>query len=317
MDYFRFRSGYAKYRDLAMLVGYAGRVDPFEPPTKVIVLDEPATAGNVWGLENSEHVFMDVSKFRTGDMPRAVFVCLSEEGIVWFQNENGTIEDIADAGLWKETSKKYGYLDRIAQMGDHLFAWGFSGQVYRRAESNTWENFGEGLLDPNAENFSTSDICLATDGSFYAVTTLGPKGRILTRREETSWVEIENPTKEWLYCTVADKDGTVWIGGKNGTLSHGNAEKGFVNLSGEDDNDTFYSIALFEGLVWLCTNTEIYIYDGEKISAVDTGLTPPLRSAHRLQAIDGVLWSLGTDDIARYDGKTWQRFICPATEPLV
>ena len=40
MSQIRFRSGYAKYSDLAMLLAYVGESDPFDPPTKIIVLDD-------------------------------------------------------------------------------------------------------------------------------------------------------------------------------------------------------------------------------------------------------------------------------------
>lgn len=314
MKYFRFRSGYAKYHDLAMLVGFVGRVDPFEPPTKVVVFDEPATAGNVWGLENSEHVFVDVTTFKTADMPRAVFVCLSEEGIVWFQNEEGTVEDIAEAGLWKETSENYGSLSRITQIGEYLYAVGYKGQVYRRVKAGTWEHFDQELLDPEDDKLDIIDLAISSDGIFYAVEA---NGRIFARREDTVWTPIINPAKEQLRSVTADKDGTVWICGRNGSLLHGNAEQGFVNVSGVDDNAKFLSVALYNDAVWVCIAAKIYTYDGEKITLVETGLTPPLRSANRLQAIDGVLWSFGMDDLVRFDGKVWQRFVCPATEPLV
>lgn len=315
-DYIRFRAGFAKYRDLALLPSYLGESDSFEPPTYVMVFDETAPPEQVWGVGKYDNVYMDVATWDGDGMDRPAFVTLSEEGEVLFHTKDEFEEDIPDAGVWKETAKNYGHLGRISQFGEHLFAWGWRGQVYRRARPNQWEHFDQGLLDPDGESFNVPDMCLAADDTYYAVTSLGPKGRILFRRENTGWIEAKNPTGEWLNCITPDKDGTVWIAGKNGTLLHGNESRGFTDLSGPDDHQEFYSIALFGGKVWLATNTTLYTYDGKSIAEVDTGLEPPLRSPHRLQAIDGVLWSFGYDDVARYDGEQWTRFICPAAKPF-
>ena len=66
MSSLRFRTGYAKYPNLTMLLGYVGESDPFDPPTKVVVLDDAPPAPE-WGLENFGDVLVDVCTFRSSD----------------------------------------------------------------------------------------------------------------------------------------------------------------------------------------------------------------------------------------------------------
>jgi hypothetical protein len=315
-DYVRFRCGAAKYRDLALMPAYLGRVDPFEPPTHVIVFDETAPTAEKWGTDAYEDVYIDVCVFRSEEFERPVFVTASEEGCVLFHAAKEIKEDIPEAGLWKQSAKGYGYIGGIRQLGEKLYAFGFSGQVYKRMAPDTWVRFDKGLFEQTEDKFDVSDICKSPNGQYYAITTLGKAGRIFVRKDESDWTDIVNPSGESLKGCVAGDDAEIWICGKNGTLLHGNAEVGFTAISNPDINDTFLSVALYAGKVWVATNVSLFVYNGETMEEVDTGLVPPLRSANRLQAVDGVLWSFGYDDIVRFDGAKWERFICPAAKPF-
>jgi hypothetical protein len=318
MQYLQFRSGCAKYRDLVELVGYLGTSDPFDPPSHVVVFDEASLSKNSdpWGVESVDHVLVDVTAFKPINSERPIFVCLSEEGEVLFHDWSVTTESITEAGLWKSGSMGFGYLECIRQLGNDLFAGGFAGQLYQRIAPNEWIRFDGGLFEQTEEKFDVSDICISSKGQYYAITTLGKSGRILVREDNSDWTDIVNPSGEWLKGCVAAEDGTVWICGKNGTLLHGNAQTGFKAVPTPDTNDTFLSVALYAGRVWVATNVSLFVYDGDTMTEVETGLSPRLRSANRLQAVDGVLWSFGYDDIVRFDGAKWERFICPAAKPF-
>ncbi|NKC52284.1 hypothetical protein HED63_26700 [Ochrobactrum cytisi] len=108
----------------------------------------------------------------------------------------------------------------------------------------------------------------------------------------------------------------IWICGRNGTLLKGNAANGFTLVGDPDCNEEFLSVALFEGKVWLSSATSLYTWSSNRLRKVYTGVFPNIRSANRLQVVDGVLWSFGYDDVLRYDGSTWKRFVCPGTEPF-
>lgn len=315
MDYLRFRKGFAKYPHLAMFLAYVGDSDPFEPPTKIIVLKDIGTPDGQWGLENFQDVFIDISTFKSDDMDRPAFVWVSEEGKVCFHLPTRIEEDIADAGLHKPGSLALGYLGGIKQLNSDLFAFGFCGQIYRRAAPGKWEHFDEGLLGSIGDEFDITDMCVS-GGSFYAVTRMGGRGRICSRSKGI-WVDEFNPSGDWLNAVAADAaSGTVWACGRNGALLHGNAKSGFTSAGNLGCYEEFLSIAFFKGQVWLSSANALYTYTLGTLSKVETGLVPKLRNAHRLQVVDDVLWSFGYDDIARFDGEKWMRFVCPGTEPF-
>ena len=311
MSQIRFRSGYAKYSDLAMLLAYVGESDPFDQPTKIIVLDDAKSKVD-WGLENFDDVFVDVCTFRSETMDRPAFVCVTEEGKVWFQLKERIIEDIPGAGLSKPTSLRLGYIGGIRQFGSELYAFGYAGQIYRRTAPDEWDHFDQGLIGIPGDQYDVADMSLSGK-TFYAVTRMGGKGRIYSRGDAL-WVPQGNPSGEWLNAIEADQDGTIWICGRNGTLLEGNAARGFTPVGDPECNEEFLSLALFEGKVWLSSATSLYTWSSNSLRKVYTGLFPNIRSANRLQVVDGVLWSFGYDDVLRYDGDTWKRFVCPGTE---
>jgi hypothetical protein len=313
LDYLRFREGFAKYPHLAMFLAHAGDSDPFEPPTKIIVLKDIGTPDGQWGLENLQDVFIDICTFKSDDMDRPAFVCVSEEGKVWFHLPTRIEEDIADAGLFKPTSLGLGYLGGIKQLNGDLFAFGFRGQIYRRAAPGKWEHFDEGLLGSTDDEFDLTDMCIS-GGSFYAVTALGSGGRICSRSNGI-WVDEFNPSGDWLNAVAAHPaSGTVWVCGRNGALLHGDAKSGFTSAGNLGCYEEFLSIAFFKGQVWLNSANAIYTFASGALSKVDTGLVPKLQNAHRLQVVGDVLWSFGYDDVARFDGEKWTRFVCPGTK---
>ncbi|MBB4130829.1 hypothetical protein [Xanthomonas sp. 3075] len=296
-----------------MLLAYVGDSDPFDPPTKLIVLDD-ATSTPAWGLQNLDDVVVDVCTFRSGTMDRPAFVCVSEEGKVWFHQKESVIEDIPDAGLYKPTSRKLGYLGGIRQLGSELYAFGYAGQIYRRSAPGRWEPVDRGIIGVPGDHYDVADLCLSGN-TLYAVTKLGDRGRIYSRSGDR-WIPEDNPSGAWLNAIAADQDGTLWICGRNGTLLKGNAATGFSRVGAAGCTEEFLSVALFGGTLWLSSATSLYTWSSDRLCRVDTGISPDLRSANRLQVADGVLWSFGYDDVLRYDGERWTRLICPGTEPF-
>jgi hypothetical protein len=272
-DYIHFRCGAAKYKDLVLMPAYLGRVDPFEPPTHVIVFDETAPPAEQWGTDAYDDVYVDVCVFSNAEFERPIFVTISEEGRVLFHAAKEFVEDIPEAGLWKQSAKGYGYIGGVRQLGGKLLAFGYGGQVYERIAPNTWVRFDKGLFEQTEEKFDVAEICLSRDGQFYAVSAFGRTGRISVRSEGSDWTDLANPSGERLSSCIAADDGTVWICGKNGTLLHGNAHAGFTAVPTPDINDTFLSLALYAGKVWLATRVSLFAYDGESVQGNEFRLT--------------------------------------------
>ena len=104
-------------------------------------------------------------------------------------------------------------------------------------------------------------------------------------------------------------EGTVWICGDKGTLLKGSFNRWEV-IEDSACTENWYDLTLFEGRVYLAGNTQLACYDGSNLTTVDTGLNRSF-STHRLSASEGILWSIGEDDILRYENGQWQEIIHP------
>jgi hypothetical protein len=53
-----------------------------------------------------------------------------------------------------------------------------------------------------------------------------------------------------------------------------------------------------------------------KIERYVSNLQPDLKDTHMPEAKDGILWSFGLKDLARFDGKRWTRVDHPDNPPI-
>ena len=105
--------------------------------------DEPWTYKNVNWRSSSVSGYFPTS---TDDW---WLVALSEEGNVLFTGDGYNEEKIPGAGVYSQDAKGWGYLADVQQIGEHLYACGYKGQVYKRFGPNDWRHVDSGLLqDP-------------------------------------------------------------------------------------------------------------------------------------------------------------------------
>lgn len=99
-------------------------------------------------------------------------------------------------------------------------------------------------------------------------------------------------------------------------MLRGNARQGFKRLGGKDSQRTFVCLTKFKDAVYLCAEEGLFVWNGKSVTPVRAKLKPELQDASRVDQVDGVLWSIGIKDIARFDGKKWVRFEDPDNEPI-
>lgn len=281
------------------------RRDPYEPNHILKTYDSQHVP--VWIAEPVDLCVVSIARYKYQDRDRTIFVSLSSEGDVGFiGKEEGFYEKILGTGLGSDEAEGYGYMRKIRQIGEDLFACGHSGQIYRRFDPGTWQAIHDGVVLPTT---SKEVLILEDINGFDAehVFTVG-QGGFVAFSDGKTWRRIDVPTDEWLHAIHVESVDVVWICGRNGTLLRGNERLGFVDLSRIQDNDTFLSIAGFGGKLYLGRAAGVSIYDGFSIQEVTTGLSPELRDGHFVDAVDDVLWSFGYTDIARFDGARWLRY---------
>jgi len=242
-------------------------------------------------------------------------VSLSKEGeIEFWTTKDGIsfVEKIPDAGL---RLGNLGYMCSIREIGNTLFACGYNSQVYMRQSVGVWRSLVSAPLqhhDPMSGNqinlnwidgFSERDVYVA-----------GNKGA-LYHWNGKMWRKIPLAIDAHLECIRCYGVDEVWVCGKNGTLLTGNAARGFQDVTHAESNETFWSLAKFEDKVYLGTLKGLLAYDGRAIKPVVTGLDPEVET-YTVDSTDGALWSIGTKDLVRFDGKTWTRIDHPDNPPI-
>ena len=280
------------------------RIDPFVPEQILKTFD--GMHAPPWVAEPLDRCIVSICRYKYPDRDRSIFVSLSYEGDVGFiGKEEGYYEKIPGAGIDSDDAE-HGSMDRIRQIGQRLYAIGMNGQIYRREGPGNWIHIDEGILSPRKGEgpLLLEDINGASESSIFII---GNRG-FVRWFDGQEWTRIEVPTEEWLYAIHVEDADNIWICGKNGTLLRGNERIGFSDVSRIQDNDEFLSIAGYQGKIYLGTQNGVSVYDGHRIEPVDMGLKPKLRNGHFVDAVDGVLWSFGYSDIARFDGTTWVRF---------
>jgi hypothetical protein len=248
-------------------------------------------------------------------------VILSDEGHVHYVGKHPPItEKIPGAGLFSEDATGWGYMSGIRQIGDHLYACGGAGQVYKRVGPDQWLHMDDGLLQPTDvdERLLPRDINGPNEQEIYlagALSSVGYPGQLHFWNGE-SWRKLALPTDERLNAIYVEDENRIWICGSNGTLLFGNHRDGFIDVSAVEDNQLFTSLTKVNERIYLASNLGLFVYDGAGIHPVQTGLNPQLQDANVVDAIDGVLWSIGPKDIAKFDGKQWTRIDHPDNPPI-
>ncbi len=211
------------------------------------------------------------------------------------------LEAIPDAGTG---GSRLGYVNRIAQIGGVLYVCGYRRQVYARVGS-TWQHIDAGIVAPSTEmgtSFEAIHGLSARD--IYAV---GGHGEIW-HYDGSKWDQIDSPTSVHPTEVLCVTPELVYACGENGIVLRGAGTRWEV-LRTEALED-LWGLAALKGTVYVAGVGGLGQVDGNDIVSVDTDLGRTVPD-YRLRTAADVLWSIGTDDILRFDGTKWEEVISP------
>ncbi len=262
---------------------------------------------------------------------------LSREGEVNIYGPGGEPDatfQIPEAGVFGKSAKGLGFVNRIRAIGGQLYVCGQSRQIWRsdfngpHLTSCKWTDLAGAIrqsppaelpIDPelldqwldehNAVDFV--DVDGTGDADIYVV------GDEAWHWEGRSWQQICLPNDLPLNAIKMVSPDMVFVAGRGGLLV-GNAIDGFSTATSVTTEENFTSIEWFEGKLYLASPAGLHVYDLKTRTIVRcrTRLAPELQDAHSLEARDGVLWSFGLKDIARFDGYAWVRIDHPDNSPI-
>jgi hypothetical protein len=327
--YFYYLDGIVVEADFVYMAAQLEAYDPREVTHTRTFTYWPKAQETAFGMNNLEANIVSVFAYSVLPDNKHRYVSLDRQGEVFFQRGSDghvIVERLPGAGL--RGGNLGGLMMHLREIGGKLFACGQNGQVFCRFAQDDWRHVDQGLhtpLDLNAFKGTPDALAKAMfdgahlnciDGNdltdIYAV---GNKG-LVAHYSAGAWRTVPIKTDEhlqWVRCYGKDE---VWICGFNGTLLVGNGRDGFKDVSSVDDNQTWACLTKFQNRIYLSAEEGLYSYDGKTIAPVVTGLKPELQDAWRVDHKDGVLWSIGVKDLARFDGQSWQRIHNTDNEPI-
>jgi hypothetical protein len=320
-----FRTGFAASRFAICLSGAMDAFDPTEPYSRLYMLNQRAP--HLWAFNQHDFVVPAICTWRDPATPDLrVFAALGENGEVVLLSLQQVQERIPGAGLQPEFSKGYGYLNDIQQIGGHLYACGYSGQVYRRNGAGDWAHMDEGILQapgPDTGQYFAAAINGPHERAIYVAGSLNSRGN--PPRADfwngDHWSPLTLPATAGRITNIfVESEDRIWICGAQGTLLLGNAAEGFRTMNPLGARQLFLSVTKFQDQLYLGSNLGLFRFDPVKpnalFRAVRSSLRPGIQDANIAAAADDVLWSMGPKDILRYDGVKWERFNHPDNPPL-
>jgi hypothetical protein len=228
----------------------------------------------------------------------------------FFLGINGAVVTMGPGQVQKQVisdTDKYGRMLRIRAIGEDVVACGMSGQLFSNA-GGSWQPIDQGLLGADGLDFEDIDGTSLQD--LYAVGI----GGIMFHYDGRAWKQLDSPTNRPLSNVRCRSSQEVFVCGNSGTFFKGSASQGWQMLTDDEVRQNFWGMDLYQGKVYLAYAGGLLVHDGNAFSPVDFGL-PEKIECHRVHSADGILWSIGIDHLAFYDGTGWRRVICPMNVP--
>jgi hypothetical protein len=260
-----FTNGLVLARDHLYLSGSLDSLPAFSAHTYLIVYDE-TDIPDIWSHHDVDWWNVALVHFQG----KKFYLCaMSQEGEIEFMRRGEGIRDddveddfnekIPGAGVFAEDAKCWGYMSGLRQIGNHLYACGGAGQVYKREGPNRWVHMDRGILQkPDVkERLLPDDINGPHESAIYLVGCIGAPYHppFVYFWNGKAWCNISLPeVAERITNIFVESETRIWLCGKNGTLLLGNANEGFKSLSTVEDNQLFTSMAMFEGKLYLASN---------------------------------------------------------------
>jgi hypothetical protein len=204
--------------------------------------------------------------------------------------------------------KDRGPLRGVRRIGSRIYVVGMDRQAYRREGSSRWQSFGPpGWRELGRPAPKVSEVTgfEAVDGfSESDVYAVGYHGEIW-HCDGRKWRQLPSPTNLVLTDVCCAGDGTVYACGREGLLLKGRDQTWEV-IDPPGTPQDLWSLAWFDGRLYLSTFYALYTLNKNALEPVDTG-AEQAKTFHRLSADDGVLLSAGAKDVLVFDGKAWTR----------
>lgn len=259
------------------------------------------TRGGEW--RHLKFDFDSRSVAHTGDPSAGNWWVLGKRGeALDTKKDQADAERMPEAGTGKG---RYGYMERMINIGETLYACGDSRQVYRRDPKRGWVDIAGPM---RAKSTSVDATFEAMDGTapdnIYAV---GDHGQVW-RYDGRKWTRCDVPTNLHLYEVKCVSSDEVWMCGEKGALIRGSKDTWSVLIDDERDGD-LWGLESFMGKMYAAGDDGVFRINGQEFQPVTIGKRK--MDGYRLRSGGDQLYSIGQDHLYSFDGKTWTELVCP------
>ena len=214
--------------------------------------------------------------------------------------EDGDVFAYAAGTAVKEALEPRPVLVRSATtIEGEVYACGMKRQVYRRQGDGAWRDISATAPKPKQQvGFE------ALDGySHREIYAVGWQGEIW-QYDGTRWLKRTSPTKLILTAVCCAPDGMVYVAGQQGVMIRGREDTWELVAWRDDVGDDLWDLCWYKNKLYVSTMTGLYTLEGNALVNVDVDVG----SFYSLSTADDVLWSIGRDEVASFDGTTWRRY---------
>ncbi|MEQ9728462.1 hypothetical protein ABRP29_22760 [Pseudomonas sp. WHRI 8822A] len=289
---YRFRSGAVRYNDLS----YVLCIDPGLAEEQL-----PHTA--FYALDAGDWCMFDIGRWNAHSIcitqsPKDQAVALGEHGNIRVMgNDDDYDEQIACPGVTLSIMRE------IRNIGGFAYVCGMDRQVFKRESPGNWMVLHGDMPEQPAKDmvFGFESIHGYSEQDIYAVGWYGE----IWHFDGKTWKNCASPTNINLTRVCCADDGWVYACGMHGILLKGKNDQ-WETIDQEATDSDLWDLEWFAGKLYISTLHALYWLNGDQLELVDFGDLIP-NSCHSLSSADGLLWSIGENDILAFDGTSWAR----------
>lgn len=194
---------------------------------------------------------------------------------------------------------EYGMFRVVTEISGMAYAAGLRGMAYRLDDFVKWVRMDKGL----PSSFDITAIDGFDKDDIYAAGYSGA----LWHFDGHDWSKLDLPTNVNLTALKCAGDGNVYVAGYNGILIRGKGSS--WNVIAENETlETLWDLEWFGGELYISSMLFIYQLKNGELELADFDDDPP-DSCYHLSTAEGVMWSIGANDVMSFDGKTWTRIV--------